>query len=776
MTTGTTFYVITPTPPATLLVDGDHYVLIPHADGEYHARLEVKNCTGDYPIVRWRDREHGFVPVGDDFLIEDVPTGLVWNADMASFVVDAQAVNIHGYEWLKVGGSTVVDRGSARLLFDIGIQNVTCDLTTARQFSDLIIHNASRGIINIRAASIGSVVKIYRAGVLLTTDVPVGPGQTVQLASFEPDEYTLFIVAETAMPPGSLTPSPANHDQLLNVTPNQHHSQTHAHDGTDGSGTVAHGDTTGQGEDDHHPKTHTHDSHTGIGEDDHHPKTHEHSSHTGIGENDHHPKAHTHDGVDGSGTVAHAATTGKGEDDHHAKTHAHDSHTGIGEDDHHPKTHAHSSHTGLGDNDHPQYLTVVDGGDKYSVFTHVAANYTIQFPNECVLVDSSVGSIVITLPPTPALNAYVGVWDAGNAADVNSIGILQNGNTIVGLDDYAEIDRRGGRFDFIWDGSTWEFGFVLGCAGMPVPVDPAFKFVVTTDDVSFDLPLTEFLYDGTTPAVYDFEIDWGDGTAVDHITAWNQAAASHSYFGQTGDFTVTITGTMEMFNFYLSTSVDADMVTEFLNWGTVGLKEFLYMFYECGYMSYSAKDAPVLDTGASGAYSLYEMFYGAGEHSGNAALGDFSGWDVSTITEFDYMFSYSSYSPVGIGLWDVSAAESFGDMFSNNPNFNRTIGGWDVGNCTYFGYMFDGADAFNQDLSAWQPTKSDSFSSFLNTSAFSTANYDLLLNAWSLLTYVETSQSFGTYAQYTIATSQAARDILTGPPNSWSPFTDGGGI
>ena len=67
MTTGTTNYVITPVPPKLVLNDGDQFVLIPHVDTTHHARLEVKDCVGDYPIVRWVDKWDTFQPVGDDF-------------------------------------------------------------------------------------------------------------------------------------------------------------------------------------------------------------------------------------------------------------------------------------------------------------------------------------------------------------------------------------------------------------------------------------------------------------------------------------------------------------------------------------------------------------------------------------------------------------------------------------------------------------------------------------------------------------------------------------
>lgn len=52
------------------------------------------------------------------------------------------------------------------------------------------------------------------------------------------------------------TPAVPAHDDLSSVTSDQHHAQSHAHNGADGSGTVAHSATTGQTADDHHDESH----------------------------------------------------------------------------------------------------------------------------------------------------------------------------------------------------------------------------------------------------------------------------------------------------------------------------------------------------------------------------------------------------------------------------------------------------------------------------------------------------------------------------------------
>ena len=90
----------------------------------------------------------------------------------------------------------------------------------------------------------------------------------------------------------------ADHDLLNNISADDHHDQSHAHDGADSSGTVAHVDLTGKTVDDHHAQSHAHNGADSSG-------TVAHASLTGKTTDDHHPISHVHNGVDGSGQVNH---------------------------------------------------------------------------------------------------------------------------------------------------------------------------------------------------------------------------------------------------------------------------------------------------------------------------------------------------------------------------------------------------------------------------------------------------------------------------------------
>jgi hypothetical protein len=97
--------------------------------------------------------------------------------------------------------------------------------------------------------------------------------------------------------------------------------------------------------------------------------------------------------------------------------------------------------------------TVVDANTVFVVYK--IANYTAN-SGERVMVGSDTGAITITLPATPAAGYSVGVWDADNGASTNNITIARNGETIDGVAADDVINVNGGKFEYVFDGSTWK--------------------------------------------------------------------------------------------------------------------------------------------------------------------------------------------------------------------------------------------------------------------------------------------------------------------------------
>jgi hypothetical protein len=94
------------------------------------------------------------------------------------------------------------------------------------------------------------------------------------------------------------------------------------------------------------------------------------------------------------------------------------------------------------------------------------------------------------------------------------------------------------------------------------------------------LPLVNTRTEGAL--AYDCIIDWGDGTATSHVTAYNDAARAHTYAAN-GTYQVNITGTCEGWSF--NNAGDKLKITKVINWGTAGVFngfKYLYRaFYGC---------------------------------------------------------------------------------------------------------------------------------------------------------------------------------------------------
>lgn len=107
----------------------------------------------------------------------------------------------------------------------------------------------------------GSIITMtrYQSGSAAGSGISHDAGATVHLTptkqSFDDlhDRLEAHTHTNTGTPNSGATIS---HDDLDDVSSDDHHAQSHAHNGADSSGTVAHSDTTGKGVDDHHTEDH----------------------------------------------------------------------------------------------------------------------------------------------------------------------------------------------------------------------------------------------------------------------------------------------------------------------------------------------------------------------------------------------------------------------------------------------------------------------------------------------------------------------------------------
>ena len=313
---------------------------------------------------------------------------------------------------------------------------------------------------------------------------------------------------------------------------------------------------------------------------------------------------------------------------------------------------------------------------------------------------------------------------------------------------------------------------------------------------------------------YNFFVDWGDGTN-DTITSWNQAEVTHTYATQ-GVYATNITGTIIGWRF--SDEGDKLKLLEIKQWGNLRLGNSGGYFYGCSNLNITASDILNL----IGTTSLYGAFR---ECSKIGKVEGMDEWDVSTVTNMGYMFSFATSFNQDISSWDVSSvttmetmfhhADSFNQsisswdvssvtnvrtMFFIATSFNQDIGSWDVSSVTNMGYMFSSAGSFNQDIGSWDVSSvTDMYGMFYYATSFnqnigswnvssvttmgtmftgvtlSTANYDSLLMGWASLPTLQSGVSFhGGNSQYS-GGAAAARQSLLDAPNNWI-IDDGGPV
>lgn len=241
---------------------------------------------------------------------------------------------------------------------------------------------------------------------------------------------------------------------------------------------------------------------------------------------------------------------------------------------------------------------------------------------------------------------------------------------------------------------------------------------------------------------YNFVVYWGDDESS-IVAAYDLSAASHTYT-DAGEYTVTITGTIDGFNFY-QTDESAANILDITAWGqvTLGNSDDGAYFRDCANLQITATDAPDLSGttilkamfrdatsfdsdinhwDVSDVTSMQDMFYGATNF--DQPLDD---WDVGSVTTFESMFRESGFDQ-DISGWDVSQATTLKAMFKDN-NFNQPIGSWDISNVTSLYALFRGNEEFDQDLSGW----GDKLSNVVTMrEMFRESTYNGDLSAWDV--------------------------------------------
>ena len=237
---------------------------------------------------------------------------------------------------------------------------------------------------------------------------------------------------------------------------------------------------------------------------------------------------------------------------------------------------------------------------------------------------------------------------------------------------------------------------------------------------------------------YNFTVDWGDDSSSE-ITSHDDSDITHIY-AEAGDYTVTISGTLEAWNFDSEATAHRLKLISVKDLGDVGWRSLKGAFRQCRALEYLSggnvsgvtdmsnmfgyAKSIHLDVGGwdtSKVTDMSSMFDGAGVanpdasgwnvsnvtdmsymfYEADVANPDVSGWDVSNVTDMSYMFNEVGVANPDVSDWNVSNVTDMGEMFYGASVANPDVSGWDVSSVTNMEYMFSGATAAHPDVSGW---------------------------------------------------------------------------
>ena len=260
--------------------------------------------------------------------------------------------------------------------------------------------------------------------------------------------------------------------------------------------------------------------------------------------------------------------------------------------------------------------------------------------------------------------------------------------------------------------------------------------------------------------VYNFAVDWGDGSPVELITAYNQAEVTHS-MATPATRTITITGQCKGWQF--NNAGSKTLIVGISQWGDLDITTN-GAFYGCTNLNVTATDAPLLTS-----TSLRYMF----RDCTSLTTPNLNSWDTSGVTDMLGMFQGATSFNGTVAGWDTGSVLTTQNMFLGATSFDQAIGVWDMSSNAHVGGMFyhTGSMAFDQNVGGWNIGQVANGTNFMGTNSMSTANYDALLIGWQGQTHQPTVTFKGGGSKYSAGAAATARAALV--TDGWT-ITDGG--
>ncbi|SFC31122.1 surface protein [Flagellimonas taeanensis] len=216
--------------------------------------------------------------------------------------------------------------------------------------------------------------------------------------------------------------------------------------------------------------------------------------------------------------------------------------------------------------------------------------------------------------------------------------------------------------------------------------------------------------------IYDYAIDWGDGTEENIASG---TSPTHIY-ASAGTYTVAIKGVFPRINMIIEDGYALKLMS-IEQWGSNSWESMNGAFGYCANMVYNATDVPDL----SKVTDMSNMFYESATFNG-----EIGNWNTSIATHMEGVFFGATAFNGDIGNWDVSNVTTMSTMFYGATSFDQPLGDWDVSNVTTMFSMFRDAAAFNQNLGGWDLSSITSLSNMFDNSGLDALNYSNILKGW----------------------------------------------
>jgi surface protein len=312
------------------------------------------------------------------------------------------------------------------------------------------------------------------------------------------------------------------------------------------------------------------------------------------------------------------------------------------------------------------------------------------------------------------------------------------------------------------------------------------RFKITIDTTKAGSANDTFVFGVYTHVTvsYDFYIDWGDGSAEEHISGSNVTSPSHVY-SASGTYQIRVRGS----NYAIarpSAGGDGAKIMYLDNWGnikytnlgdcfsrsinlqgryidvpnTASVISMGSMFYNCQNFN-----SPVNFT-TSNVTSMTNMFRSC--YKFNQSVSSFN---TAKVIDMSFMFYDCKLFNQSVASFNTEKVTTMSNMFRGAFAFNQSISTFNTAMVSNMLAMFSNCFVFNQDISGlnFEAITGTGLASFLdNATSFSLANYDALLISLAAQSVHDTVTFGANNRTYTPGgAAEAARTHLTGT-HSWT--------